>query len=379
MADPNAAALSALERLSAALATADAAARAAAARQAAADLAALSARPRWLPDADYLFYLGLAQFHARDAAAEAALTRVPGASVCLPEAQWVLSRLYTDRLSEQNADTVRPQLHSCYRRIAELCPYSPLAQYVADLDTDHREAQLGGPSGPVTLPETKLGTRYDPETLTQVADLFEQQALLEEAARAHGWRVRVRYPEEWLQAGVAPCWEAASDCHARRGDRILAARTLAKCYALGLGDEGAADVSERLRELLEPSDVQPEQPEPDPATLAQIGDLLTEMQMFDDALRVYAMARDAGGEVALPVAAVREARAQFLLDYRSERTAAAVLFGAPLTWTRVTQAWQEARAAYARVEPPSDESAAGLRRCEAALARLEALRARDGG
>ena len=327
----------------------------------------------WLPQQEVQYYLGLAEFYSDNLdAADRHLGQVPPESPCAGEALWVRAQIIVRRISGADGERLRPQLFERYQRLAEVRPLCAMTQSVADRQTDEREASAGGDLGPRAVPVTKLGRRYDWQTLVRIGELYARQNLLVDAARAYGWSVEVRYPQEWLSGGVAASWMSIADCHERLGDRHLAFRWLAKCLALPLDSGQIQQVVARLARLPESTPPPPPTAQPDARTLMHIGEWLLEMEMFDQAVVTYQQAGRHGADVGVPLGKVLEARAAFLFDYRAERSPYTMLLGQALTWARVAGAFEAARKQYAEAGPLKPEAAAGMERCDRALERIQA-------
>jgi tetratricopeptide (TPR) repeat protein len=344
-------------------------------KQVAAELESIKTLPAWLPETDFRFYLGLAQFYSiNEDAAEATLSSISSDSLGAAEAHWILIRILSSHLTEENAKILRLQMFEHEQQIADLCPYSLMVQHVADVQTDQREAALGSSEYGqlLVLPTIDYGQFYGWQPLFMVGDLYYEQHLFEDAANAYYWSIQVDDPNEWLQNGVADIWVRIADCYEQKGERTLAARYLAKSFALPLTASQISAISARLKTLLNRPVQKQSSPvlKPDAQKLQQIGDMLFEMEMFDEAVRAYRQAEQQGADMRLLIASSWEGKAQFLFDYRSQRTENAVLFGMLLTWETVAQAYQKAKQSYKDIQPQNGESLLGIQRCNDALAHL---------
>ncbi len=321
---------------------------------------------QWLPREDLQYYLGLAEFYASEwPVAERHLADVPADSPCGGEALWLRAQISSR--GESSGTGQASALAERYQELAAARPLSPISQFVADQQTDQREAAAGGDASSRSVPVVKLGRRYDWQTLVQIGELYERQGMLADAARAYGWSAEVRFPQEWLDAGVADVWQRIADCHARLGDNHAAFRWLAKCFGLPIATDLSQSVAARLRSLTSAAPLQPPPVRPDAPTLLHIADLLLTMEMFDQAVAAYQQAADQGADVGSLVAAALQAKAVFLFEYRAERNRHTMLMGAPLTWARVVSAFEEARQHYADA---GAAARAGTERCEQFIERI---------
>jgi tetratricopeptide (TPR) repeat protein len=350
----------------------------------AAELSGIKTLPAWLPETDFRFYLGLAQFYGNHfEAAEATLSSISSDSIGAAEAHWILKRILSKCLTEANAKMLRLQMFEHEQQIADLCPYSPIVQDVADMQTAKREAALGSSEYGqlLVLPAIDYGRFYEWQPLVTVGDLYYEQHLFEEAANAYHWSIQVRDPNQWFENGIEKFWMRIADCYEQKGERTLAARYLAKSFALPLTASQISAISTRLNTLLN----RPAQKQgscytsikPDAQKLQQIGDILFEMKMFDEAVRAYRQAEQQSVDMRLLIASSWEAKAQFLLAYRSERTENATLFGMLLTWEKVAQAYQKAKQSYKDIQPQNGESLKGIQRCNDGLAQLNRYQQRS--
>ncbi|HID99612.1 MAG TPA: hypothetical protein EYP59_04900 [Thiotrichaceae bacterium] len=300
-----------LENLAIAVAQAVNGGQVQAARQVATELSSLETLPTWLPKTDFRFYLGLAQFYGnRFEAAEATLSSLTYDSFSAAEAHWILRRILSKHLTEENANFVRSQMFEHEQQIARLYPYSPIVQDVADEQTNQREVGLDSHYGLLVLPTIDIGRLYDWQTLVTVGDLYYEQNLFEQAADAYHWNIQVRDPNQWFQNGIDSFWMKIADCYEQKGEPTLAARYLTKSFALPLTTSQISDISARLKTLLAqpaPKQATPVS-QPDALKLQQIGDRLFEMEMFDEAVRAYRLAEQQGADMRLMIASVKEAK-----------------------------------------------------------------------
>ena len=283
-------------------------------------------------------------------------------------------QILSSRLTEENAEILRLQMFKHDQQIAHLYPYSPTVQYVANMQTEQREAVLGSHEHGqlLVLPTINYGRFYEWQSLVTVGDLYNEQNLFEDAANAYHWSVQVRDLDEWLESCIiAEMWVKIADCYEQKGERTLAARYLAKTFALPLTSSQISTISTRLNTLLNsPAPEQGSQvfKKPDVQKLQQIGEMLFEMEMFDEAVGAYKQAEQLGADMRLLIASSWEAKAQFLFDYRSQRTENAMLFGTLLSWEKIVAAYNKAKQSYQGIQPPNSESLAGVQRCQDALA-----------
>jgi tetratricopeptide (TPR) repeat protein len=364
-----------LENLAVAVAQAVEGEQTQAAKQVATELSKIKTLPAWLPETDFRFYLGLAQFYSNHyEAAETTLSSISSDSLGAAEAHWILIQILSSRLTEENAKTLRLQMFKHDQQIAHLYPYSPTVQYVANMQTEQREAALGSSDFGqlLVLPTIDYGRFYEWQPLVTVGDLYDEQNLFEDAANAYHRSIQVRDLDEWLESClVAEMWVKIADCYEQ--ERTLAARHLARSFALPLTTSQISAISARLKKLLNrPAQKQSSQvlKKPDAQKLQQIGDMLVEMEMFDEAVRAYRQAEQIGADMRLLIASALEAKAQFLFDYRSQRTKNAILFGMLLSWEKVAQAYKKAKQSYEYIQPQNGESLLGIQRCQEALAQL---------
>jgi tetratricopeptide (TPR) repeat protein len=343
-------------------------------RQVATELESIEMLPTWLPEMDFRFYLGLAQFYGnRFEAAEATLSSITPDSLGAAEAYFLLIKILSKRLTEKNKKIQLSQIFGHYQKIAHLYPYSSTVQYVANVQTDQREAVLGNDSELWSVPAFEVGRLYEWQELITVGDLYYEQNLFKEAANAYHWSIQVRDLYEWLESSlVAEMWVKIADCYEQKAEQTLAARYLAKSFALPLTTSQISEISTRLKTLLALTESKQASPvsKPDALKLQQIGDMLFEMEMFDEAIKAYRQAEQQGSDMKLVIASVLEAKAQFLFDYRLERTEAAILFGKPLSMAIIAQAYQKAKQSYLHTQPQTHQSILGIQRCNEALIHL---------
>ncbi|RKZ51494.1 MAG: hypothetical protein DRR16_10265 [Candidatus Parabeggiatoa sp. nov. 3] len=343
-----------------------------AARQVASELSSIETLPTWLPEMDFRFYLGLAQFYGnRFEAAEATLSSITHDSLGAAEAYFLQVQILSKRLTEENKKRQLSQIFGHYQKMAHLYPYSSTVQYVANVQTDQSEAVLGCDSELWSMPAFEIGRLYEWQELITVGDLYYEQNLFKEAAKAYHWSIQVRDLYEWLESSlVAEMWVKIADCYEQQAEPMLASRYLAKSFALPLTTSQISHISAYLKTLL----ARPVRAAPisklDAQKLQQIGDMLFEMEMFDEAVSAYRQAEQQGADMKQVIASVKEAKAQFLFNYRLERTEAAVLFGTPLTMAKIASAYQKAKQSYINIQPQTHQSILGIQRCNEALTHL---------
>jgi len=324
-----------------------------------------AASPAWLPESEFRYYRVLVELRVGNRTkAEETLARIPDDSIAAAEAHWIRAKLISERMTDATAGMLRPLIIQEYARVAALRPRSTMAQFVADAATDAREAQEPAGSSPRVVPTVRLGRRFDWQKLVSIAELYQAQRMYAEAAKAYGWSLEVRYPDEWLQSGASATWERIANCHEQRGDRALSLRYLVKALMLPIDDDNRVRLAEILSARIKAAPSIPNAPSPDRTTLVKIATSLVAMEMFDEALTTYERAAALHEDTALAVAETLEQRAGFLLAYRRERSRSTVLFGAPLSWDRVAAAFEEAKKAFGATDELRARSNEALREIE---------------
>ncbi len=339
------------------------------ASSAAGSLAALTPPP-WLSPQDLSFYRGVAAYAASDLGGAEPLLRGASGSIVAAEAHWLLAQIASSRITEANQTEQRPRYHAELAEVAALAPRSPMASYVADVQTDAREA-VTPPKGPRSVPHVHYGERFSWQEVERAADLYRRERMYAEAAELYRLSLTLRYPAEWRQDVASAAHERIADCHEARGDRGSSLRWLAAALALPISPAERARLSNKIIERDRAAPVKPEAPAPKGATLREIGAMLKRMELFEEAISAYRRAGEHGAPSGADVASTLEDRASFLLHYRRARSERAMLFGAPLDQARLSAAFREAKDAWANT--PGDEGRAGVARCDEGLTAVLAL------
>lgn len=210
--------------------------------------------------------------------------------------------------------------------ISRIYPYSRTAIRVAEYRTELAQKEAGYIERVEILGRFGIGHKYMWQDMFKIGDLYREMGMFDEAIKAYKWSAGFRSPDSWLSPGCALIWEHIAKSYVKQNNLNLAIFFYRK--SLASGHEYSTEILQEIRTLqTEITDLVNQQtPRPDAEKLVLIGDMLREMELFDEAIKTYQLAEKVGGRsLVAKIAHAYRGKAEIIEKYRRTRTKYAIL------------------------------------------------------